>query len=58
VSDLCPRCGDHPPRSPEEPFCSICIVSIKVEIMRGLALIGRYLERHAQFSDWLAEHAR
>ena len=32
---MCCRCGDHPARSAEEPFCPICVISIKVEVARA-----------------------
>ena len=44
-STMCCRCGDHPARSAEEPFCPICVISIKVEVARGLTQLAGYLAR-------------
>jgi hypothetical protein len=49
---MCCRCGDHPARSAEEPFCPICVISIKVEVARGLTQLAGYLNAWAAFGDW------
>ena len=49
---MCDRCGEHPARSEEEPFCPICVISIKVEAARGLAQITSYLRAWAAFDEW------
>jgi hypothetical protein len=49
---MCCRCGDHPARSAEEPFCPICVISIKVEVARGLTQLAGYLGAWAAFGDW------
>jgi hypothetical protein len=51
---MCCRCGEHPTRSPEEQFCPICVISIKVEAARGMQQLGEYLRGWAAFSDWCA----
>lgn len=53
---MCARCGEHPTRSPGEEFCPICVISIKVEVARGLQQLARYLEGWAAFSEWCAGH--
>ena len=49
---MCCRCGDHPARSEEEPFCPICVISIKVEVARGLTQLAGYLGAWAAFGEW------
>ena len=49
---MCCRCGEHPARSAEEPFCPICVISIKVEVARGLTQLAGYLGAWAAFGDW------
>lgn len=49
---MCARCDEHPVRSEEESFCPICIISIKVEVARGLTQIGSYLGVWAAYEDW------
>lgn len=51
---MCARCGDHPTRSPDEEFCPICVISIKVEVARGMQQLAEYLRGWAAFSDWCA----
>ena len=51
-TDMCCRCGDHPARSADEPFCPICVISIKVEVARGLTQLAAYLRAWAAFDDW------
>jgi hypothetical protein len=51
-STMCCRCGDHPARSEEEPFCPICVISIKVEVARGLTQLAGYLGAWAAFGEW------
>ncbi len=53
---MCTRCGDHPTRSDEEEFCPICVISIKVEVARGMQQLAEYLRGWAAFSDWCASH--
>jgi hypothetical protein len=53
---MCARCGDHP-RSPDEEFCPICVISIKVEVARGMQQLTEYLRGWAAFSDWCDAHA-
>jgi hypothetical protein len=53
---MCTRCGDHP-RSPGEEFCPICVISIKVEVARGMQQLSEYLRGWAAFSDWCDAHA-
>ena len=53
---MCARCGDHPTRSPGEEFCPICVISIKVEVARGMQQLAEYLRGWAEFSDWCATH--
>ena len=53
---MCCRCGDHPARSAEEPFCPICVISIKVEVARGLTQLSGYLSAWAAFGDWCQSH--
>jgi hypothetical protein len=49
---MCRRCGDHPTHSPDEEFCPICVISIKVEVARGMQQLAEYLRAWAAFSDW------
>jgi hypothetical protein len=49
---MCCRCGEHPARSAEEPFCPVCVISIKVEVARGLTQLAGYLGAWAAFDDW------
>ena len=49
---MCCRCGEHPARSEEEPFCPICVISIKVEVARGLTQLAGYLGAWAAFGEW------
>ena len=49
---MCSRCGDHPARSAEDPFCPICQISIKVEFARGLTQLQSYLAAWAAFGEW------
>jgi hypothetical protein len=58
TSIMCVRCGEHPARSAEEPFCPICVISIKVEVARGLTQLASYLRAWAAFDDWCAAHGR
>ena len=51
---MCCRCGDHPARSDDEPFCPICVISIKVEVARGLTQLAGYLGAWAAFGEWCA----
>ena len=51
---MCARCGDHPTRTHDEEFCPICIISIKVEVARGMQQLTEYLSAWAAFSDWCA----
>ena len=53
---MCCRCGDHPARSADEPFCPICVISIKVEVARGLTQLAGYLSAWAAFGDWCQSH--
>jgi hypothetical protein len=53
---MCARCGDRPTRSAEEEFCPICVISIKVEVARGMKQLSEYLGAWAAFSDWCASH--
>jgi hypothetical protein len=55
---MCVRCGDHPTRSPGEVFCPICVISIKVEVARGLTQLASYLRGWAAFDDWCMSHGR
>jgi len=54
---MCARCGDHPARSADEPFCPICVISIKVEVARGLTQFSSYLRAWAAFDDWCTSQA-
>ena len=54
LSVMCARCGEHPIRSPDEEFCPICVISIKVEVARGMQQLAQYLSAWAAFSDWYA----
>jgi len=58
TTTMCRRCGDHPARSEEEPFCPICVISIKVEVARGLTQFAGYLRAWAAFDDWCCAHGR
>jgi hypothetical protein len=58
TSIMCARCGEHPARSDDEPFCPICVISIKVEVARGLTQLAGYLGAWAAFDDWCAAHGR
>ncbi len=49
---MCARCDEHPVRSEEERFCPICIISIKIEVARGLTQIASYLSAWAAYEDW------
>ena len=51
-SEMCARCGEHPVRSPDEEFCPICVISVKVEVARGIQQLTEYLSAWAAFSDW------
>jgi len=51
---MCARCGEHPVSSPDESFCAICVISIKVEVARGMQQLAEYLRAWAAFSDWCA----
>ena len=53
---MCCRCGEHPARSVEEPFCPICVISIKVEVARGMTQLAGYLSAWAAFGDWCTSH--
>jgi len=53
---MCCRCGEHPARSAEEPFCPICVISIKVEVARGMNQLAGYLGAWAAFNDWCSSH--
>ena len=55
---MCCRCGDHPARSAEEPFCPICVISVKVEVARGLTQLAGYLRAWAAFDEWCASNDR
>lgn len=55
---MCERCGEHPVTTDGESFCPICIISIKVEVARGMKQIASYLEAWAAFRDWCAAHGR
>jgi hypothetical protein len=52
---MCARCGDHPTRSADEQFCPICVISIKVEVARGMQQLSEYLRAWAAFSEWCAD---
>ena len=58
TSIMCNRCGEHPARSDDEPFCPVCVISIKVEVARGLTQLAGYLRAWAAFDDWCAAHDR
>jgi hypothetical protein len=58
TSIMCARCGEHPARSADEPFCPICVISIKVEVARGLTQLTGYLRAWAAFDDWCLAHGR
>jgi len=55
---MCARCGEHPARSEDEPFCAICVISIKVEVARGLTQLAAYLRGWAAFQEWCESHGR
>ena len=57
TSIMCTRCGEHP-ASGDESFCPICVISIKVEVARGLTELAGYLRAWAAFDDWCAAHGR
>jgi hypothetical protein len=51
---MCVRCGERDAGFGES-LCSVCTISVKVEVARGLQALGGYLERHAAFGLWLEE---
>ena len=37
------RCGDHPTRTQDDELCPICLISVKVEVARGMQQLSAYL---------------
>jgi len=50
---MCIRCGEHPTRS-DDDLCPVCVISIKVEVARGMQQLSVYLRSWAAFSEWCA----
>ena len=44
------------PAPPKKPFCPICVISIKVEVARGLTQLAGYLGAWAAFGEWCNSH--
>jgi hypothetical protein len=55
---MCTRCGDHPTRTQDDELCPICLISVKVEVARGMQQLSAYLAPWAAFSDWCSSRAR